>query len=314
MKAIHLIAPSGASLDVKSPLAGMEWLKSQGIQIENSACVERISERFAGSDQERLAELNHLAQISPQKLVMAMRGGYGIHRLLSDIEWAPIAKAIQGGLQICGHSDFTAFEMGLLAKTGAMTLSGPMLNYDFGRAQDDGQVITPNEFMWQHFLKAIDERKLDCEVVTPQSFLGDAASKALSGMLWGGNLTVLASLIGCTYMPSSAQTQGGILFLEDVNEHPYRVERMLMQLLDAGILSNQGAILMGGFSAYRLYDNDRGYSLQSAIEAIRKRLPKSIPILTGLPFGHQADKLTLPVGVKTNLSYSPEHFTLQAQW
>ena len=314
MKAIHLIAPSGASLDVKSPLAGMEWLKSQGIQIENSACVERISERFAGSDQERLAELNHLAQISPQKLVMAMRGGYGIHRLLSDIEWAPIAKAIQGGLQICGHSDFTAFEMGLLAKTGAMTLSGPMLNYDFGRAQDDGQVITPNEFMWQHFLKAIDERKLDCEVVTPQSFLGDAASKALSGMLWGGNLTVLASLIGCTYMPSSAQTQGGILFLEDVNEHPYRIERMLMQLLDAGILSNQGAILMGGFSAYRLYDNDRGYSLQSAIEAIRKRLPKSIPILTGLPFGHQADKLTLPVGVKTNLSYSPEHFTLQAQW
>jgi muramoyltetrapeptide carboxypeptidase len=292
----------------------MEWLKSQGIQIENAACVERISERFAGRDQERLAELNHLAQISPQKLVMAMRGGYGIHRLLSDIEWAPIAKAIQGGLQICGHSDFTAFEMGLLAKTGAMTLSGPMLNYDFGRAQDDGQVITPNEFMWQHFLKAIDERKLDCEVVTPQSFLGDAASKALSGMLWGGNLTVLASLIGCTYMPSSAQTQGGILFLEDVNEHPYRVERMLMQLLDAGILSNQGAILMGGFSAYRLYDNDRGYSLQSAIEAIRKRLPKSIPILMGLPFGHQADKLTLPVGVKTNLSYSPEHFTLQAQW
>lgn len=314
MKAIHLIAPSGASLDVKSPLAGMEWLKSQGIQIENAACVERISERFAGSDQERLTELNQLAQIAPQKLVMAMRGGYGIHRLLPDIEWAAIAKAIQGGLQICGHSDFTAFEMGLLAKTGAVTLSGPMLNYDFGRAQDDGQAITPDKFMWQHFLKAIDERKLDCEVTAPQSFLGAASSKALSGMLWGGNLTVLASLIGGAYMPSSAQTQGGILFLEDVNEHPYRIERMLMQLLDAGILANQGAILLGGFSAYRLYDNDRGYSLQSALEAIRKRLPKSVPILTGLPFGHQADKLTLPVGVTANLSYSPEHFTLQAQW
>ena len=314
MKAIHLIAPSGASLDVKSPLAGMEWLKSQGIQIENAACVERISERFAGSDQERLTELNQLAQIAPQKLVMAMRGGYGIHRLLPDIEWAAIAKAIQGGLQICGHSDFTAFEMGLLAKTGAVTLSGPMLNYDFGRAQDDGQAITPDKFMWQHFLKAIDERKLDCEVNAPQSFLGAASSKALSGMLWGGNLTVLASLIGGAYMPSSAQTQGGILFLEDVNEHPYRIERMLMQLLDAGILANQGAILLGGFSAYRLYDNDRGYSLQSALEAIRKRLPKSVPILTGLPFGHQADKLTLPVGVTANLSYSPERFTLQAQW
>lgn len=314
MKAIHLIAPSGASLDVKSPLAGMEWLKSQGIQIDNAACVERISERFAGNDQERLAELNQLSQISPQKLVMAMRGGYGIHRLLPDIEWPAIAKAIQGGLQICGHSDFTAFELGMLAKTGAITLSGPMLNYDFGRAQDDGQAIEPDKFMWQHFLKAINERKLDCEVAATQSFLGNASSKAMSGMLWGGNLTVLASLVGSSYMPSAAQTQGGILFLEDVNEHPYRIERMLMQLLDAGILSNQGAILLGGFSAYRLYDNDRGYSLQSALEAIRKRLPKSIPILMGLPFGHQADKLTLPVGVKANLSYTPEHFKIQAQW
>lgn len=314
MKAIHLIAPSGASLDVKSPLAGMEWLKSQGIQIDNAACVERISERFAGNDQERLAELNQLSQISPQKLVMAMRGGYGIHRLLPDIEWPAIAKAIQGGLQICGHSDFTAFELGMLAKTGAITLSGPMLNYDFGRAQDDGQAIEPDKFMWQHFLKAINERKLDCEVAATQSFLGNASSKAMAGMLWGGNLTVLASLVGSSYMPSAAQTQGGILFLEDVNEHPYRIERMLMQLLDAGILSNQGAILLGGFSAYRLYDNDRGYSLQSAIEAIRKRLSKSIPILTGLPFGHQADKLTLPVGVKANLSYTPEHFKIQAQW
>ena len=314
MKAIHLIAPSGASLDVKSPLAGMQWLKSQGIQIDNAACVERISERFAGNDQERLDELNQLTQISPQKLVMAMRGGYGIHRLLPDIEWPAIAKAIQGGLQICGHSDFTAFELGMLAKTGAITLSGPMLNYDFGRAQDDGQAIEPDKFMWQHFLKAINERKLDCEVAATQSFLGNASSKAMAGMLWGGNLTVLASLVGSSYMPSAAQTQGGILFLEDVNEHPYRIERMLMQLLDAGILSNQGAILLGGFSAYRLYDNDRGYSLQSAIEAIRKRLSKSIPILTGLPFGHQADKLTLPVGVKANLSYTPEHFKIQAQW
>ena len=314
MKAIHLIAPSGASLDVKSPLAGMEWLKSQGIQIENAACVERVFERFAGSDQERLAELNQLAQISPQTLVMAMRGGYGIHRLLPDIQWEAIAKAIQGGLQICGHSDFTAFELGLLAKTGAMTLSGPMLNYDFGRAQDDGQVITPDKLMWQHFLKAVDERKLDCEVLATQAFLGDVSSKVITGMIWGGNLTVLASLVGSPYMPSSTQTQGGILFLEDVNEHPYRIERMLMQLLEAGILANQAAILLGGFSAYRLYDNDRGYSLQSAIEAIRKRLPNSIPILTDLPFGHQADKLTLPVGIKATLTYSPDRFMLQAQW
>jgi len=314
LKTIHLIAPSGASLDAKSPLLGIEWLRAQGIQIENATCVERVSERFAGKDAERLAELNQLAQLVPHKLAMAMRGGYGIHRLLPNIEWSAIAKAIENGLQVCGHSDFTAFSLALLAKTGAVTLSGPMLNYDFGRVNDDGQAIPPNEFMWEHFQRAVDQRQLDCEVLATQSYLGSQSSASISGILWGGNLTVITSLIGTPYMPTSTQTQGGILFLEDVNEHPYRIERMLMQLLDAGILKNQAAILLGGFSAYRLYENDRGYSLESAIEMIRSRLPSTIPILTGLPFGHQADKLSLPVGARVSLAYSADHFKLSAQW
>ena len=165
-----------------------------------------------------------------------------------------------------------------------------------------------------HFQNAIWHRKLECQVLASQSFLGKNEKKSLTGMLWGGNLTVLVGLIGTSYLPSAKQTQGGILFLEDVNEHPYRIERMLMQLLDAGILSNQGAVVLGGFSAYRLYDNDKGYSLERAIEAIRKRLPIDIPILPGLPFGHQADKLTLPVGAKANCNYSPSGFEIKAQW
>jgi len=84
--------------------------------------------------------------------------------------------------------------------------------------------------------------------------------------------------------------------------------------LDAGILASQSAVVLGGFSAYRLYDNDRGYQLESAIEAIRARLPINIPILTGLPFGHQAEKLTLPVGANANISYSAQGFTIQSQW
>ena len=106
----------------------------------------------------------------------------------------------------------------------------------------------------------------------------------------------------------------GILFLEDVNEHPYRIERMLMQLLDAGILGNQSAILLGGFSAYRLYDNDRGYTLESAINAISKRIPGNIPLLSGLPFGHQANKLTLPVGAQANVQYDAAGFTIHSEW
>lgn len=314
MKSIHLIAPSGASLDHKSPLAGIDWLKSQGIAIQNSECVQRVHERFSGKDEERLNELNKLATLDPQTVVMAMRGGYGIHRLLPNIDWAGIAKTIGNGLQISGHSDFTVFQLGLLAKTGAITLSGPMLNYDFGKLDDGGKAITPDKFMWSHFQTAIQERKLDCSVSASQSFLAKASGGPAKGMLWGGNLTVLAGLVGTPYLPTTQQTKNGILFLEDVNEHPYRLERMLMQLLDAAILNNQSAILLGGFSAYRLYDHDKGYTLERAIETIRLRLPDTIPILTGLPFGHQANKLTLPMGAQANLDYNPNGFTLKANW
>ena len=314
MKAIHLIAPSGASLDEKSPLAGIDWLKTQGIAVQNLECIKRVHERFAGSDELRLAELNALAKLDPEVTVMAMRGGYGIHRLLPNIDWAGIANAIAGGLQVCGHSDFTVFQLGLLAKTGAVSLAGPMLNYDFGRMDESSNAIVPDAFMWQQFQKAIQNRKLDCTVSAPQALLGKTDSGSLTGILWGGNLTVLAGLVGTPYLPSLQQSKNGILFLEDVNEHPYRIERMLMQLLDSGLLSNQSAILLGGFSAYRLYENDRGYSLERAIEAIRKRLPGSIPILTELPFGHQANKLTLPVGAQASLDYSTSSFTLKANW
>jgi muramoyltetrapeptide carboxypeptidase len=314
VKSIYLIAPSGANIDPNSPEAGIAYLQSHGIEIANAQCVSRIQERFAGSDAERLNELNGLAKLDPNHLVMAMRGGYGIHRLLPDIDWASIANAVKAGLQICGHSDFTVFELGLLAKTGAVTLSGPMLNYDFGRFDESGKALLPDPFMWKHFLSAIQDRQLDCQIQAPQSFLGESKAGSILGLLWGGNLTVIASLVGTPYLPSHSQTQGGILFLEDVNEHPYRLERMLMQLLDAGILQNQSAMLLGGFSAYRLYDNDKGYNLERAVETIRGRLSKQIPILTDLPFGHQADKLTLPVGANATLEFSSTGFSLQASW
>jgi len=316
VKRIHVIAPSGASLDESSPAAGIDWLNSQGITVKNTECLKRVHQRFSGTDTQRLAELNAIAQLPPEDFVMAMRGGYGLHRLLPDVEWDAIAGAVEQGLQICGHSDFTAFHLGLLAKTGAISLSGPMLNYDFGHQAMEGEASNPNrnEFMWKHFINAARERTLACSVSSPQSYLGEKTSGEISGILWGGNLTVLTSMIGTPFFPNHEQTQGGILFLEDVNEHPYRIERMLIQLTDSGVLANQAAILLGGFSAYRLFENDRGYDLKSAIKAIRARLPGNIPLLTDLPFGHQANKITLPVGAQAGLTYDTAGFQLKASW
>ncbi|WP_231969429.1 LD-carboxypeptidase [Polynucleobacter necessarius] len=109
MRSIQLIAPSGASVDGKSPLAGIDWLEGQGILVHNAGCIQRVDERVAGSDEVRLAELNNLPNLDTSTVVMVMRGGYGLHRLLPYIQWNAIAKAIQDGLQVCGHSDFTVF-------------------------------------------------------------------------------------------------------------------------------------------------------------------------------------------------------------
>jgi muramoyltetrapeptide carboxypeptidase len=111
------------------------------------------------------------------------------------------------------------------------------------------------------------------------------------GTLWGGNLTMLTSLLGTKWFP---KVEGGILFLEDIGEHPYRLERMLLQLLQAGVLARQGAIMFGDFSGYQLAANDNGYSFDVVVQYIRQLT--DTPVLTGLPFGHCRDKLTLPVG------------------
>jgi muramoyltetrapeptide carboxypeptidase len=312
---IHLIAPSGASPDMRSPESALAWLKQHGVIVSNSSCTQRVFERFAGKDEERLNEINAITKLDPSQIVMSVRGGYGLQRLLDGIDWKQIAIAVKQGLQICGHSDFTGFHMGLLAKTGAISLAGPMLNYDFGPLNEFGEPESPSNFTWQHFETAVQSRRFSIAVPDQQSFAGNIDfSQNISGMLWGGNLTVMTTLLATPYFPSAKQVQGGVLFLEDINEHPYRIERMLLQLLEAGALNTQKAIILGHFNQYRLYEVDRGYQLESAIRFIRDRLDKTIPILTGLPFGHVKDKLTLPVGAQVNLQASMKGFVLEGKW
>ena len=114
--------------------------------------------------------------------------------------------------------------------------------------------------------------------------------------MWGGNLSVLTALLGSPYFPN---IKGGILFLEDVGEHPYRIERMLTQLLQARILARQKTIILGQFTEYKLTAHDRGYKFQSVVNWLRQQI--KVPVLTNLPYGHVATKVLLPVGAKTDL-------------
>jgi muramoyltetrapeptide carboxypeptidase len=120
---------------------------------------------------------------------------------------------------------------------------------------------------------------------------------AARGLLWGGNLSMLCSMLGTPHFPN---IKGGILFVEDVNEHPYRVERCLLQLHQAGVLKAQKAVLLGAFSGWKTSPLDRGYSLKSMVAKIRSVSTRT-PILSGLPFGHVPTKVTLPLGRRVEL-------------
>ncbi|EAV5583188.1 muramoyltetrapeptide carboxypeptidase [Salmonella enterica] len=285
MSLFHLIAPSGYCINQQAALRGVQRLTDAGHQVENDEVIRRRYQRFAGTDAERLADVNSLASLtSPDTIVMPVRGGYGASRLLDRIDWQELASRQQRDpLLICGHSDFTAIQAGLLAQANVITFSGPMLAANFGAE-------TLNTFTEQHFWLALRKAQFTVE------WQGDGPQCDVQGTLWGGNLAMLISLIGTPWMPTIDK---GILVLEDVNEHPFRVERMLLQLGYAGILNRQSAIVLGSFSGAAPNEYDAGYSLESVYAFLRSRL--SVPLITGLDFGHEQRTVTLPIGANATL-------------
>lgn len=291
MSALTILSPSGVVARPASLRLAARRLNALGFSCRIDEAALARSQRFAGTDDQRLQALHRVAAEAPS-VAMASRGGYGLTRLLDGIDWKLLARSVERGTRWVGHSDFTALHTALLAHTGASGWAGPMACDDFGRPEADGGTddVTAGTFG--------EAMRGELEAV---GFRTEAGFDGLSvrGLLWGGNLTMLGSMLGTRHWPSAAAIQGGILFVEDVNEHPFRVERLLLQLLQAGVLQRQKALLMGSFTAWRPSPLDRGYSLKTAVARLREAT--GVPILTGLPFGHVPTKVTLPVGRRARL-------------
>jgi muramoyltetrapeptide carboxypeptidase len=288
MTPLTLFTPAGVVPRAPALRLAQRRLRALGFDagLDDSALARQ--QRFGGDDDTRLAALHRVARSAPS-IAMATRGGYGLTRLLDRIDWELLARSVAQGTRWVGHSDFTALQLGLLAHTGARSWAGPMALEDFGRADEAGGV---DEVTRDCFCEAMAGELEAVGFRTEVGFDGLAAR----GLLWGGNLTMLASLLGTPHWPA---VKGGILFLEDVNEHPYRIERTLLQLHQAGVLRQQKAVLLGAFTAWNAAPLDRGYGLKAAVAHLRQQT--RTPILTGLPFGHVQPKLTLPLGAKVQL-------------
>ena len=269
-------APAGFATDPAAVDRAVARLTGLGHRVVVDPTARGRAQRFSADDDERLASILRMAQARDVDVPVAVRGGYGWTRLLDRLDFAALAGARKRWL---GHSDFTAFALAALARAGIVTYAGPMAAYDFGAE-------VASEFTLAQCFGVLSNPTWDVECA-----LEGPAGVVAEGTLWGGNLSMVAHLAGTQFMPDVA---GGILFLEDVAEHPYRVERLLYQLHHAGVLERQRAVLLGAFTEYALAPNDGGYDFEAAIARIRDAC--AVPIYTGLPFGHVRDKLTLPVG------------------
>jgi muramoyltetrapeptide carboxypeptidase len=292
MTLLTLFSPAGVVVKPVALSRAARRLRALGFEVRLDAAARARHQRFAGDDAQRLEALHRVADETPG-IALASRGGYGLTRLLDRIDWQRLHHSIERGTHWVGQSDMTVLQLGLLAQprfgSECITWAGPLACDDFGRTDAEGGV---DEVTRDCFLEAMDGSLEAVGFRTEAGFDGLQAR----GVLWGGNLCMVNSLLGTPWLP---RIRGGVLFLEDANEHPYRIERNLLQLHQSGVLDAQKAVLLGDFTAWRKAPHDRGYGLKTVVAHLRS--VTRTPILTGLPFGHGTTKVTLPVGARVTL-------------
>ena len=291
---IAIVAPGGAAPNAAALQAGIARLEQQGFLVHNYYDDDKRHLRFGGTDAARLAQLDAAAADPDVQIVIALHGSYGMTRLLPMIDFAAMADS---GKLFVGYSDFTAFQMPLMKRTGRISFAGPMMCDDFVR--EEVEAYTMAQF-WdclrgpRHGVRGeVADGRADNPVVD------------VGGRLWGGNLAMMVSLLGTPYFHA---LDDGIVFIEDIAEHPYRIERMVLQLLYAGALEGQRALVLGDFSGYKLGALENGYDFETMLAYLRQRLP--MPVLTGLPFGHIKRRATLPYGGMARLVSDARGFDL----
>lgn len=278
----------------------LDRLACAGFKVDNPTITTRQYLRFAGTDSQRASDLQNIATgaIKAPKLLLGVRGGYGAMRLLPMIDWSTLGRIMkERGSILAGFSDVTAIQCALLAKGDMSSLAAPMLYSEFGK-------IKPDQVSCRQFVEALTNPNLTISIrdasLTSQnlpSILINGEPRTLTGTIWGGNLSVVSALAGSEYLPRIA---GGIVFLEDVGEQTYRIERMLYDLYLAGVFKGQQAIVFGALSGTGEDSYDKRYDVATVIRQLNELT--GLPIYSGMSFGHIGQKHSFPLGATCQVS------------
>ena len=285
---IGVVCPASAPSSYTKIVEGAEYLERLGYRVKLGTNIRAVRGYLAGTDAQRAQDINEMFIDKQVKAIIAVRGGYGSPRLLPLIDYAQVRRNPK---IFVGYSDLTALQMALFKKSGLVTFSGPMLGVEMLKGIDP--------FTEEHFWRMMTSNK-------PLGLLQNPDARSLerihegkaAGVLLGGNLSLIASITGTPYLPSF---KNSLLFLEELEEENYRFDRMMNQLALAGCFDDAKGIIIGELTDVKPADESKPFL---TVEEILSDylVPLRKPILKGLAYGHVPRKLTMPIGVRAEIT------------
>ncbi|WP_249310387.1 LD-carboxypeptidase [Bacillus sp. FJAT-49736] len=282
---IGITAPAGPSKAERVPLA-IEAIKELGFQVKvGKSCYEEYGGYLAGTPQSRAEELNEMFADPEIDAILCLRGGYGSAQLLDLLDYEVVTEHPK---LFIGYSDITALHIAFFQKCGLATIHGPMATTE---------LIDCDEFSRSSLLATLTKAEPLGEIKNPDGQgISCLVEGTVEGEMVGGNLSLVTALL-CT--PYELDTKGKLLFLEDIGEEPYKVDRMLTQLALAGKIEDAAGLIFGTFTESESPNYAHGFDILDVIENIV--VPFGKPVIYNLQAGHCKEKITLPFGVKATL-------------
>ncbi len=285
---IGLISPASTPDNLERIEQGVKYFEKLGYRVIVGKNVGKYRGYLAGSDEERLEDLHSMFSNKNVKAIFSVRGGYGTIRLLDKINWNLIKRNPK---IFVGYSDITALQLAIFKKTGLVTFSGPMAAVDFA-----GDV---NPYTEENFWRMVTVAKPFGKFHNPENEKISCLTKGVAkGILLGGNLSLVSSLIGTEFLPDF---KNSILFLEEIEEKPYRIDRFFAQMKLAKIFDKVSGIILCNFTDCEETDiSKKSLSLNDVIGDYFENLKK--PVVYNLVYGHINPKNTMPIGVRAAIN------------
>ncbi len=281
------IVATANKVNKENTIHGIEILKSWGLEVKVGKFVFHTFHQFSGTDEQRAEDLQNMINDHEVKAIFMVRGGYGSTRIIDQINFSSLKEYPKW---ICGFSDITAFHLHLL-NLGIAGIHSPMPSF----------LYALNQHSLQRFHDLIFGKKM--------SYINDNHKfnnhGVATGKLTGGNLSIICNTIGTN---SEIKTRGQIMFIEDVGEQLYHLDRMMVQLKRAGFLKHLAGLIVGQFSDMKDDDDSFGFDAYEIIYTHTREY--GYPVAYDFPIGHTSDNHAIPVGVVAKLTVGSKGSTL----